>query len=108
MSHFSNYIKERTNKSIIENEFGFLTYYFTDMGCYIEDMYVDRDFRLMGHAKEMTDSVVEIAKKKGCTKIFCSVIPSTSGSTEANKALMAYGFRLDSATNNFILYIKDI
>ena len=68
MSHFANYIKERQNKEIIEDESGFATYYFIMPDCYIEDIYVIPEKRKAGIAAKYADKIAKIAQEKNCLK----------------------------------------
>lgn len=109
MSKYAEYIKEREDKEIIEDSRGFATYQFLDSDkCYIESIYVRPDYRNTNVASEMADKVASIAKAKGCNKLLGSVSPTTKNSTASLKVLLAYGFDLDSSTNNLILFSKDI
>ena len=109
MSLYSAYIREKTDKAILETEMGFCTYSFPDESTvYIQDIYTIPEARKTGEAAEMADRVCEIARSKGCSRLIGSVIPSTKGSTDSLRVLLAYGMRLDSATNDFILFSKDL
>lgn len=109
MSLYGQYIKERLGKEILEcADKGFATYSFKDNSCYIEDIYVCPDNRHEHIASHMTNSIAEIAKNKGCTSLLGSIVPSANYSTDSLKALLAYGFELDSCINNFIVLKKDI
>ena len=107
-SLYGQYIAERANQAIVEDEFGFATYMFTEKGVYIEDIYVLPDHRHEHRASKYADEIAKIAREKGCTKMYGSVVPSANHSTASLKVLLAYGFYLDSSTNNFILMVKDI
>lgn len=102
MSLFGNYIKQRENKDIIESDKGFATYSIVKDGIYIEDIYIENDHRHQGEAARMADQIADIAREKGLTKLFGSISPSANGSTDSLKVLLAYGFKLNSSTNNFI------
>lgn len=108
LSLYSQYISEKTNKKILETDTGFATYSITESTVYLEDIYIVPAYRKTGLAAKMADQIAEIAKAKGCSKMFGSVIPTTSGSTESLKVLLAYGMKLDSATNNFIVFVKEL
>lgn len=109
MSLYAEYLKERTSDLILECESGFATYrYPDDHTVYIVDIYCLPEFRKSGVAKAMADKVVGEAKEKGCTRLLGSVVPSVKNSTVSMKALLAYGLSLDSSTNDFILFKKDI
>lgn len=107
-SLFGKYIKERNNKEIVENEKGFMTYYFIGDACYIEDVYVLPEYRRTKQCVEFGEQVEKIAKEKGCTKMYGSVVPSAPYSTINLMGLLNFGWRLDSSTNNFILVTKDL
>jgi GNAT superfamily N-acetyltransferase len=107
-SLYAQYIQEREGKSILESDKGYATYSFTDDGCYIEDIFVIKEHRKSGEAARLADQIVEIARQKGCKKLYGSISPSANGSTASLKVLLSYGFRLSSSANNFILFVMDI
>lgn len=108
MSLYSRYITERTGKEIIENEKGFVVYSFNEDSVYIEDIFIEADFRKQGYAAVLADMVSDRAKAKGIRKMFGSVVPTTKNSTTSVQVLIAYGMKLYSSTNNFILFQKEI
>ena len=109
MSLYGSYIKEREDKEIIEDSRGFATYQFLDYDrCYIESIYVQPDFRNTNLASEMADKIAIIAKERGCTKLVGSVSPTANGATASLKVLLAYGFQLESSSNNLIVFVKDL
>jgi hypothetical protein len=109
MSIYSEYIKEREGKDIIEDDRGFATYKIVDATrCYIENIYVRHEYRHSKVASDMADKITAIAKNKGCTKLLGSVCPGLMGSTASLKILLAYGFELDSIANGLILFYKGI
>ena len=109
MSLYGDYLRERTFDEIIETEKGFATYRFMDDSCvYIIDIYVKPEFRKSGAASDIADTIVEIAKKRGCYKLMGSVVPSTKGSTTSLKVLLGYGMSLESSSNDFIIFSKEI
>ncbi len=108
MSLYKQYIEEGGYKFVMERQEGFITYSIGTDNIYIEEIFVQKEFRRTGVGSEMADSIAEMAKAKGFTKILGSVCPSAKYSTESIKALLAYGFKIDSSTNNFILLSKNI
>lgn len=106
---YRKYIAERTDKSMIETDKGFIIYSFPDSNTvYIEDIYTEPDYRKSHVASELADQVISIAKTKGCTKVLGSVVPSAKNSTTSLKVLLAYGMELNSSSNNFILFSREI
>lgn len=109
MSLYAEYIMERLGDHIVENEKGFATFRFPDeKTVYIVDIYVKPDFRNQRVAVDLADFIMETAKKRGCTKMLGSVVPSAKGSTSSVKVLLGYGMKLDSAGNDFVLFSKEI
>lgn len=109
MSFYSDYLKERTDQEILETDKGFATYRFPDeKTCYLMDIYVAPLFRREGVASDIADMVMDIAKRRGCSKLLGSVVPSTKGSTASLKALMGYGMTLQSSAPDFILFERSI
>lgn len=108
-SLYSLYIQEREkDKHIMETSQGFATYMFTEKGVYIEDIFVLKEYRETGVAAHLADMICDLAKEKGHKAAFGSVVPSANNSTVSLEVLLAYGFKLDSCSNNFILMRKDI
>lgn len=107
-SLFGQYIAEREGKEIVEDANGFATFFYINDGVYIQDLYVNPDFRQSGAASKYADQIAEIAKAKGYKKMYGSVVPSLKSSTTSLKILFAYGFRLDSSERNAIIVVKDI
>jgi GNAT superfamily N-acetyltransferase len=110
VSLYAKYLTERTNDRILETGHGFATYRILpdQKAVYIVDIFVDADFRKAGTASQMADEIAKIAKKEGFTKMLGSVVPSTKGSTDSLRVLLAYGMRLQSSANDFIIFEKEI
>lgn len=107
-SLYGKYIKERLNKEIIETDKSFMTYSFVNDACYIEDVYVLPEYRRTNECIDLGNKVEEIAKLKGCKKLYGSIVPSTPYSTINLMGLLKYGWRLDSSESNFIVLVKDL
>ncbi len=108
MSHFADYKLEREGKHVIENEHGFISYIIQGESCYIEDLFISLPSRRKFHGSDLADQVSKIALDKGCKHLLGSIVPTTFGATDSMKALFAYGFRLQSAKENFIWLSKEI
>ncbi len=110
ISLYAQYLQEKTNDFILESPMGFATYRYLDDGktVYIMDIYVVPERRKENWAATMADEIVRGAKKNGAVKLIGSVVPSTKDSTTSLKVLLGYGMTLDSATENFILFRKEI
>lgn len=107
-SLYGQYIAEREGKHIIENEFGFATYFFTGEFCYIEEIFVLEPHRKSGIAAKYADEIAKEAKSVGVNKLLGSVSPKAPSSTQSLKVLLAYGFQLLSSEQNLIYLAKEI
>lgn len=108
-SLYADYIRELTYGDVLETEQGFATYVFTqDDTCYIKEIYIKPEHRKDGAATSLADEIVVAAKAKGCKRLLGSVTPSAKGSTRSLKVLLAYGFKLASSTNDYIIFEKEL
>ena len=110
MSLYANYLTEKTDDQILETEKGFATYRYLEdeSAVYIVDIYVLPEFRKSGEAAAMADAIATEAKERGVKRLVGSVVPSNKGSTDSLRVLLAYGFKLDSSSNNFLLFKKEL
>lgn len=109
-SLYAQYLLERSDDLIIENDNGFATYRYVDEGkaVYIVDIYTCPDVRETGAATWLADAICKEAKERGCLRVLGSVVPSAKGSTLSIKVLLGYGMTLHSATNDFVVFKKEI
>lgn len=107
-SLYAQYIEEREGFSIVEDEKGFATYIINEDECYIRDIFVRPEFRKENIASKYADQITEIAKKAGCKNLTGTVIPMANGATTSLKVLLGYGFKLLQATQERIIFIKEI
>jgi len=105
------YIKERTNKSVLElKDEGFAVYYLylAEEAIYIEDIYVKPSLRKSSIASTMLNTVLELGKKEGLKYVLGSCDPTTKGSTISMKAMLATGFNLYKVENGLVFLRKRI
>ena len=109
-SLYAQYLREKTNDHIFENEHGFATYrYLNDnKTVYIVDIFVIPEFRKDGMASAIADIIVSDAKKVGCVELIGTVVPSAKNSTDSVKVLLAYGMTLLSSSQDLVVFRKDI
>ena len=105
---FDLYHKERDGYETIKNEFGFIIFKFIDGYCFIRDLYVAPDHRLLGKGAELADLFCLECKKRGVRMIYANCIPSTRIATESIKAILGYGFKIHSASNDLITLSKEL
>lgn len=108
-SLYAKYLVERTNDLIIENEEGFATYrYINENQVYIVDIYVVPEARKKKLASAMADFIANEAKNKGCKEMIGTVVPSAKNSTASIQVLLGYGMSLHSATDNVVVFRKEL
>ena len=110
MSLYAEYLKEKTNDHIIETEHGFATfrYVIERNAVYIIDLYIKPEYRKANIASSMADAICQEAREKDFTLLLGSVVPSNKNSTTSVKVLLAYGMELESASNDFVVFKKEL
>jgi len=110
MSLWAEYRAERKESIFIEHENGFASYNFSADGkdCYLQDIYVRKDFRKTGLATQLADEVVEIAKARDCEYLTGSVIVGSVEDTKSMKVFLAYGMKLHSVQGNIVYLYKKL
>jgi predicted GNAT family acetyltransferase len=108
MSLYADYLKERENFEIIENEMSFASYQIQGESLYIKDIYILPELRGQGMATDLADQIVMIGKEKGCKFIIGTVSPKDPEATRNLKVLLAYGFHLFRSTEDLIYFMRDL
>lgn len=110
LSLYAQYLMEKTDDQIIETEQGFATYRYLEKekSVYIIDLYILPEHRKHGAASTISHIIEDAARAKGYTKMLGSVVPSNKDSTTSIKVLLAHGMKLKSASENFIVFEKEI
>lgn len=107
---FDEYAKEKGFGPRVVHipEVGFATYHLLDSECYIEDIFVLKEKRMSGAAKEMADIITVIAKEIGIKKLLGSVSVKAKGKDNSMKTLLAYGMSPESTNSEMIFFSKEI
>lgn len=111
MSMYAEYLAERTQDLIIETGDGFATYrYIPDRNAvYLIDIYVVPKARKAGEASRLADRVAAEGKEKwGVKRMLGSVLVGKAWTTTNTKILLAYGFAIESATPEVIVFVKEV
>lgn len=101
-------MKEVYNKEVIESDNFLIVYSFNEEVFYLEDFYIKSEFRDKGFGKELMETIVSMAKVKGCTKLLGSVSLLCKYKDENMAKFLKYGFSIKSLANNIIFLEKDI
>lgn len=105
---YEKYIEEREGQHLIKEENGFITYLINGDQCYISDFFVSKNYRRSGIGYRMADKVTIEAKERGCKYLTCQVDLNAFGVEASTITILNYGFKIGSAQNNFIQFIKEI
>lgn len=108
MNKLAKYLKEREDMDSIETDYGFVIYKITGDNVYLRDIYVEEQFRQVNHCYKLADKVVEIAKEQGCKTMTGSVAVLAKNPEISIKTLLGYGMSIQSANNNFLVFVKEI
>lgn len=106
-SLYAEYIKEIAGRETIETADYFVTFKIEKEYCFIADMYIVPEKRQKNMSFMITDKVAEIAKERGCKYLTCTVSDKQNNGNNLF-AILKYGFRINSAENHLIYFIKDI
>jgi hypothetical protein len=105
---YAAYLEELGAKHLYRNDKGFALYSFIEGNCYIEEIFILPEHRGAKEFAVLCDGITSIAKEKGCKKLLGSVVPTINNSTRSVKMLLSYGAKLESSSNNFIVFSKEI
>lgn len=105
---YAQYVKERSNADILEDESGFIVYTISNGECFIHEMSVRQVVRGQGYGKSLIADLEKIAKENKCEAITANVHLWDKGAANTLTAAFKTGFELGRAENNTILIIKKL
>lgn len=110
MSLYKDYLKEREDMEVYENEHGFVSYCYLeqDQALYLAEIYVVPKKRNTPAGYRLYQRVVNIAKANGYSKIMGSVDVTTNGYELSEKLMGKLGFRFYKKVGYLIYFIKTI
>lgn len=108
MEMFKEYLKERENKEVIENEYGFLVYKIFDKECFLADFYIKPAFRKTFVVGDFVSQLEVIAKDNGCECITAQIQIADKGHKVTLSAAFKLGFNIVSSNNNAIIIMKEV
>jgi GNAT superfamily N-acetyltransferase len=105
MSHYANYINELTGSTVVEDKYGFYQYSIFPEYLYIDEFYIDPQYRGFKEARRYIREMAEIAQKHNFTYLMGGVRLSNSNAASILTLHLRNKCKLFSAENNCI-YIK--
>lgn len=103
MSLFGRYVDETRGIKIVEGQHGFATYIIVEKECYLEDMYVDADYRHCGVGTKIVDQIKKIAKDAGCLDVTTTINCKFKNPTLVTLAALSYGFKIFKVVEDIII-----
>ncbi len=91
-SSYALYVQERLGLSIIEDERGFVTFEIMGGILWIRDMFVKKEYRQQGVAREWIESLFIIANDNQCTQVSTHVCINSVGWDLSFKLMVGFGF----------------
>lgn len=107
-SLYAKYIKEREGREIIEKDYGFITYSIEDEYIFIGDLYIVPEERRNGHVKELTQSLVDLAKEYNKKYLMATVCPHASNPDISIKTINGIGGKFLHIKNDLLYFIKEV
>lgn len=111
-SLYGQYVEEREGKGIVEDQYGFATYLHTPSRkeMYVVDVFVVREARKLGKAKEYFDQIEKLAYSLNCDYMLTSVDTETNGFEISIKGLLNnnYVFHGELPNSTFLFFRKDL
>lgn len=107
-SLYKEYLTEVTNRHIIEESYGFITYEIIDNICYIADFFVLKEWRGRGWGYELFNKVREAALSAKCLTIMGRVEVSSRTCNESLQLYLKYGAKLLKTDNGVIFLTKEL
>lgn len=110
VSNYALYIFEREGKEIIEDNEGFATYLHTPSRreIYIVDVFVKKEFRGVGKARDYFNKIINIAKERNCDYILTSVDTYTNDWQFSLMLLETDGYKQIANKDTTIFLRKDL
>lgn len=108
MSLYAEYLKEREDKHVIENDFGFATYSINKEEIYLQDIYIKPEYRLQGMGKDFLRYVENEGLSHGCKFITGSVDTKLKSCTDSAKAILSCGFKVAGLRGDLIIFYKEL
>ena len=106
---YADYIRERSNDIIIEDETGFIQFRFlNEKQVFIVELYVLPEFRRSGLGSKLADRVVAFAKIQGCVELLAAVWVESKNSKISILSCIGYGMLPYGTSGESLLFRKEI
>lgn len=107
-SLYGQYIAERQNMSILEDDISFVTYKKIDDALFIEDMFVVKEKRDSKLGLELLNKMIKIAEDLECNRIITLVDITTNNWEKTFNNLMKNNFKATKGEGSTIYLVKEL
>ena len=105
MRKYAQYQKEKYNRKVVENEYGFICYnVYADGSLYIQTLYVIPEARAEGKGKSLEQYVIE---KEGPKVVFCKVDRRSNDWEDVLRIIMGSGYSVYSESDTEFMLWKE-
>jgi hypothetical protein len=108
VSLYAKYIKEREDFEIIEDEKGFVTFFFNESSVFVRDLYIAEEHRGFEVLLDLSNRLETLVQERGFKLLIGQVVPSMKGATRSMKALLKLGYEIHSSDNEKIVMVKEL
>lgn len=105
---FAKYLEETSYKRVFETDKGFFVYQINGKEFYVQEVYVEPEYRKSGIASDFDKEAVKLAKEFECEYIKGSIVPTSKGATDSMKFQLALGYKLAYCDRDIIYLVKNI
>ena len=105
---YAQYISEREDALVLENENGFLTYKIMNQECLVINMFIKPALRKKGEGRFLVSELSDIARAKGCLYITANIYLNDGGATKTLISALMAGFGISAADRGTITIYKNI
>ena len=99
---YEKYAKEREACELIENESAFIFYRISAKECFIADMFVEKEKRKSGEAREIIKALKGIALANECELITGNIFLTDVNANQTLLAALHVGFKVVAANQSFL------
>lgn len=108
MDKYKQYILERENANLYEDEYGFFTYVVFDNVFQVNDLFILPEYRKQGNGKQYAEIIESIAYKNNCDIVCCFSCTDANNWEQSHKYILNNGYKIVNKNNTMICYKKEI
>lgn len=106
-SLFAQYCEERLDKTVLENEHGFVSIIMNSV-FYIEDIFIKEESRDKDHAKKFFFDCLKLAKEKNYREVYGSVLRTAKNPEKMISMMISHDFKLSHVVGDMIYFKRGI